>query len=107
MKSHKILSARALARALTRERKKGRRIVFTNGVYDLLHSGHVTLLQKAKRLGDILVLGLNRDSSVRRLKGPRRPVAPEEARRLGPAAQEPVDYVVVFSEETPFELIKK
>jgi len=103
----KIYSSTSLARLLIKERARGRRIVFTNGVYDLLHAGHVTLLAKAKKLGDILVLGLNSDASVRRLKGPTRPMASEKDRALVAAALEPVDYVTIFSEDTPYELIQK
>jgi rfaE bifunctional protein nucleotidyltransferase chain/domain len=107
MKNQKVLSPQALARVLARERKKGRRVVFTNGVYDLVHAGHVTLLRKAKRLGDILVVGLNSDSSVRRLKGPSRPIASEQDRGLVVSALSPVDYVTFFKEDTPYELIRR
>lgn len=103
----KILSSITLAKRLARERARGKRIVFTNGVYDLLHAGHVTLLQKARRLGDILVVGLNSDASVRRLKGPLRPMATAPDRALVVAALEPVDYVTFFSEDTPYELIQR
>ncbi len=103
----KVYSAAALTPILSRERAKGRRIVFTNGVYDLLHAGHVTLLSKAKKLGDILVLALNSDSSVRRLKGTKRPIANQNDRAVVAAALEPVDFVTFFSENTPLELIKK
>jgi D-beta-D-heptose 7-phosphate kinase/D-beta-D-heptose 1-phosphate adenosyltransferase len=96
-----------LARVLSRARAQGKRIVFTNGVYDLLHAGHVTLLAQAKKQGDILVVGLNSDASVRRLKGPSRPMANEKDRALVIGALESVDYVTVFSEDTPYELIKK
>lgn len=102
----KVLPSRILARVLSHQRAKGKRIVFTNGVYDLLHAGHVTLLQKARRLGDILVLGLNSDASVRRLKGPKRPMASQIDRGLVVAALEPVDYVAFFNEDTPYELIQ-
>ena len=101
----KIVSSRALARLLSRERAKGRRVVFTNGVYDLIHAGHVTLLARAKKLGDLLVVGLNSDASVRRLKGPQRPIAAEKDRALVVAALEPVDYVTFFKEDTPYALI--
>lgn len=105
--SKKVYSSAALARLLSKARAKGRCVVFTNGVYDLLHAGHVTLLSKARKLGDILVLGLNSDASVRRLKGPGRPMASEKDRALVASALEPVDYVTFFSEDTPYELIKK
>lgn len=84
-----------------------RKIVFTNGCFDILHCGHVTYLAKAKQLGDVLVIGLNSDASVRRLKGPTRPVNDQKARALLLAALEMVDYVVVFEEDTPYNVIAK
>ena len=82
------------------------RIVFTNGCYDILHPGHVDLLARAKAMGDILVLGLNSDESVRRLKGPTRPVNRLPERAFVLAALECLDYIVPFDEDTPLELIK-
>lgn len=81
--------------------------MFTNGCFDILHAGHVTYLEKAKRLGDILIVGLNSDSSVRRIKGPARPVTPEGDRARVIAALEAVDYVTLFSEDTPLTLIRE
>ncbi|WP_295054041.1 D-glycero-beta-D-manno-heptose-7-phosphate kinase [Sulfuricurvum sp.] len=89
-----------------RLKNEGKKIVFTNGCFDILHVGHVKYLQEAKSYGDVLIVGLNSDSSVRELKGPTRPVNPEGDRAYILAALESVDYVVVFSEETPHELIK-
>ncbi len=86
---------------------KKRRIVFTNGVFDLIHVGHIEYLSKARALGDILVVGVNRDKSVRRLKGPGRPLQPERDRAKIVAALKAVDYVVLFSEDTPEKLIKQ
>jgi len=86
-------------------KKKGRRIVFTNGCFDLLHLGHVRYLEKAKSLGDILVVGINSDRSVQSLKGPERPILPEEERAEILSSLECVDYVTIFNELTPFELI--
>ena len=103
----KILSVQTLARVLAREHRRGRRVVFTNGVYDLIHAGHVTLLMKAKRLGDILVVGLNSDASVRRLKGPKRPMASQMDRGLVVGALACVDFVTFFSEDTPYNLIAR
>ena len=103
----KVVRAPALARLLNRERARGKRIVFTNGVYDLIHAGHVTLLTKARRLGDILVLALNSDASVRRLKGPQRPLSSQRDRAKVAAALEPVSYVTFFDEDTPYSLIHK
>ena len=93
----------AIAQRLKRE---GKRVVFTNGCFDILHVGHVKYLQEAKSYGDILIVGVNSDSSVRELKGPTRPVNPEVDRAYILAALESVDYVVMFSDETPYELIK-
>lgn len=93
----------AIAERLKRE---GKRVIFTNGCFDILHVGHVKYLQEAKSYGDVLIVGLNTDSSVRELKGPTRPVNPENDRAYILAALESVDYVVMFSDETPYELIK-
>ena len=86
---------------------KGKMIVFTNGCFDILHSGHVLYLEEAKRLGDVLVLGLNSDSSVKMLKGEGRPINSEEDRALVLAGLASVDYVILFEDETPYNLIKK
>ncbi len=88
-------------------RQKGKKIVFTNGCFDILHLGHVRYLEQAKALGDVLIVGVNSDSSVRRLKGPSRPVNPQYDRAYLLASLEAVDYVVVFDEDTPYELIKR
>lgn len=88
-----------------REARSGR-VAFTNGVFDLLHPGHVDILLGARRAGDHLVVGLNSDASVRRLKGPARPVRSEAERAYVLAALEAVDCVVVFGEDTPLELIR-
>jgi D-beta-D-heptose 7-phosphate kinase/D-beta-D-heptose 1-phosphate adenosyltransferase len=101
----KIKSLEALAPLIAAEQKKGKRVVFTNGCFDLLHAGHVKYLQKARSLGDLLVLGLNSDASVRRLKGPKRPLIDEEERAHLLAALECVDYVTIFDQDTPLELI--
>ncbi len=85
---------------------KEQRVVFTNGCFDILHLGHVKYLEVAKSFGDILIVGLNADSSVRELKGPERPINPEYDRAYLLAALEVVDYVVIFSDKTPYELIK-
>src|SRR5438046_7063735 len=83
----------------------GRRVVFTNGCYDLLHPGHIRLLEQARSLGDMLILALNADSSVRRLKGPSRPLMPESERIEVALGLEAVDAVTVFDEDTPRKLI--
>lgn len=97
----------ACLKALRTARLSGRRIVFTNGCFDILHVGHIRLLEKAKRLGDLLVVGLNSDASVRKLKGPHRPVNPEGARAEVLASLKVVDHVLLFSEETPEGLIRQ
>lgn len=101
----KIKHPDILALLLKRERQLGRKIVFTNGCFDLLHVGHVKYLQKARNLGDLLILGLNSDESIRRLKGAKRPLIGEEERAHLLAALKCIDYVVVFDEDTPLELI--
>ena len=87
-------------------RSNGKKIVFTNGCFDILHVGHVDYLSRAKTLGDILVIGLNSDSSVRNIKGKGRPVNNERDRAVVLSALEAVDYVVIFKEPTPYSLIK-
>ncbi|OQW50349.1 MAG: glycerol-3-phosphate cytidylyltransferase [Proteobacteria bacterium SG_bin7] len=87
--------------------RKNKKVVFTNGCFDILHVGHVSYLRRARHLGDFLVVGLNADVSVRRLKGPTRPVQCEEDRATILSALECVDYVVLFSEDTPKDLIEK
>lgn len=95
-----------LGRALDEERRAGRRVVFTNGVFDLLHAGHVRSLQGAASLGDVLVVGLNDDASVRRLKGEKRPIVPLAQRAEVVAALACVAYVTAFPEDTPARLIE-
>jgi D-beta-D-heptose 7-phosphate kinase/D-beta-D-heptose 1-phosphate adenosyltransferase len=102
----KIKDREVLAGILEMEREKGRTVVFTNGCFDLLHVGHVKYLQKARRLGDLLVLGLNSDESIRRLKGPRRPLINQDERAHILAALDCIDYLVIFDEDTPLELIE-
>jgi D-beta-D-heptose 7-phosphate kinase/D-beta-D-heptose 1-phosphate adenosyltransferase len=107
MNKNKVLKTSVLVSRLANEKRHGRKIVFTNGVYDLIHAGHVTLLEKSKCLGDILVVGINSDASVKRLKGPKRPLATQEDRALVLAALEAVDFVTFFNEDTPYELLQK
>lgn len=86
-------------------RSKGRSVVFTNGCFDLLHRGHVHVLREAKACGDLLITGVNSDKSVKKIKGPARPVLPESDRSELLASLEMVDYVVLFDEPDPYELI--
>ena len=90
-----------------REKRNGRRVVFTNGCFDLLHPGHIGSLEQARALGDALIVGLNSDASVRQLKGAGRPVLPERERAEILAALECVDAVVIFDELTPREIISR
>ena len=92
---------------IQKEREKGKKIVFTNGCFDIIHAGHVDYLEKAKSLGDFLVVGLNSDESVKKLKGPTRPVNPVDQRKKVLQALKPVDLVIVFEEDTPERLIKE
>ncbi len=87
-------------------KKEGKKIVFTNGCFDIIHAGHVDYLEKAKALGDILVVGLNSDDSIRRIKGKERPVNIQQHRKKVLEALKPVDLVIVFDEDTPEKLIK-
>ena len=101
-----ILTLEELAPLVADHRRDGRTVVFTNGVFDILHRGHVTYLEEARGLGDILVVGINSDDSVRRLKGHGRPVNTLEDRARVVAALRSVDFVVPFSEDTPLQLIE-
>lgn len=101
----KILSLDAASHALAEHRRRGEKVVFTNGCFDLLHVGHVTYLAQAKALGDLLVVGVNSDAGVRRLKGSSRPVINEQDRAAMLAAMAAVDYVVVFDEDTPHRML--
>jgi D-glycero-beta-D-manno-heptose 1-phosphate adenylyltransferase len=90
-----------------REKRNGRRVVFTNGCFDLLHPGHIKLLEQARSLGDALIVGLNSDNGVRRLKGKDRPILPESERAEILVAMDSVDAVVIFDEVTPREVIAR
>ncbi|MFH1715258.1 MAG: D-glycero-beta-D-manno-heptose 1-phosphate adenylyltransferase [Elusimicrobiota bacterium] len=107
IKMTKFIDIDKLVKILKQKRKQRKKIVFTNGCFDILHKGHVAYLEKAKRYGDILVIGLNSDSSIRRLKGPKRPIFPERERAEVLSALSCVDYVAMFNENTPLNLIKK
>ncbi len=102
----KVVSREEISEHLAPYRKNGQKVVFTNGCFDILHPGHVIYLEEARRLGDCLVLGLNSDASVRRLKGEERPVNNESGRARVIAALACVDFVVIFGEDTPIELIR-
>lgn len=96
-----------MARLTARLRRAGKRIVFTNGVFDILHRGHVEYLSKAKSFGHVLIVGLNNDASVCRIKGGRHPIQKQKDRAIILLALEAVDYVVLFGEDTPGKLIRQ
>jgi len=102
----KIFTWETLQRQIALWRFKDRKIVFTNGCFDILHLGHIELLARARALGNVLIVGLNSDESIHRIKGPHRPVNSHHARMFTIAALMFVDAVVLFEEDTPYELIK-
>jgi rfaE bifunctional protein nucleotidyltransferase chain/domain len=102
----RVLTGPQAAAFVKSARAADKRIVFTNGVFDLLHPGHVRYLEHARRLGDVLIVGLNADGSVSRNKGPGRPLTPEGERAEVLAAVECVDAVVIFQEDTPAEIVR-
>jgi D-beta-D-heptose 7-phosphate kinase/D-beta-D-heptose 1-phosphate adenosyltransferase len=101
----KILTWDKLQKTVDRLKAKGKKIVFTNGCFDIIHIGHVRYLKEAKALGDILIIGINSDKSVSSIK-PNRPINPQNHRAEVLSSLEMVDYVILFDEETPYELIK-
>ncbi len=103
---NKILTRDVLQKKLEELRKQGKKIAFTNGCFDILHVGHVRYLREAKKTADVLVLALNSDSSVRSIKGEKRPLVSEQERAEVLAALEFIDFVTIFPELTPLELIK-
>jgi D-beta-D-heptose 7-phosphate kinase/D-beta-D-heptose 1-phosphate adenosyltransferase len=105
--ANKIKTQTELISILEDFRRNGKKIVFTNGCFDLLHIGHIKYLREAKGFGDILVVALNSDSSVRRLKGDKKPLIPQSERAEVLSALEMVDYVTIFDEDTPYEIIKE
>lgn len=102
----KVLAPGALDSTLARHRQKGQRIVFTNGCFDILHAGHVRYLTAARNTGGLLVVGLNSDASVNRIKGPKRPIVDQVHRAEVLAGLTCVDYITIFDEDDPFTLIK-
>jgi D-glycero-beta-D-manno-heptose 1-phosphate adenylyltransferase len=100
-----IKSREEIKRIISQLKKEKKKVVFTNGVFDLIHAGHVDYLVKAKKLGDVLVLALNTDSSVKRIKGDKRPILQQDERAFIVSNLKPVDYVTFFDEDTPAEII--
>lgn len=103
---NKIRGRKELKKILKGLREKGKKIIFTNGCFDLIHLGHVRYLEKAKGLGDVLIVAINTDSSIRRIKGVKRPITPQRERAEVLASLGSVDYVTFFNEDTPYELIR-
>ena len=103
---NKILTWEELKKVVDLRRKEGRTIVFTNGCFDILHVGHVQYLQEARKMGDLLILGMNSDASVRAIKGEKRPLVPQAERAEVIASLTTVDYVTLFDETTPLRLIE-
>ena len=106
MSKDKIVDRAKIKDITTQRKNEGKRVVFTNGCFDIIHAGHVRYLTEAKKLGDILVIGLNSDSSVSTIK-PGRPIIPEQQRAEVLSALSMVDYITLFNEDTPYELIKE
>ena len=107
MSKTKVKKIESLLPIINALKKEGKKIITTNGVFDILHVGHIRYLQEAKALGDILIVAINEDSSVKRLKGEARPLNSQEDRAEALAALECVDFVTFFSEDTPIELLEK
>jgi D-beta-D-heptose 7-phosphate kinase/D-beta-D-heptose 1-phosphate adenosyltransferase len=103
----KIKTIAELKKIVARLKSRGKRIIFTNGCFDLLHYGHVKYLEEARKKGDILIVGVNSDSSIKRIKGNKRPLVKQTDRISTLAALESVDYAVIFNEETPLRLIEQ
>ena len=103
----KIIEFGNIKEEILRLKKDFKKIVFTNGCFDIIHAGHVSYLNEAKSLGDVLIVGINSDESVKRLKGRGRPIIGEKDRAYVLANIKPVDYVVIFDEDTPYNLIKE
>jgi len=103
----KALTRKELSSEIKKLQKAGKKVVFTNGCFDLLHIGHTSLFEKARSLGDVLIVAINSDKSLKGLKGPKRPLVGEKDRAKLLLALKAVDYVVVFGEQTPYELLKE
>jgi len=105
--SRKIYGRKALAGIVAKLKRKGKTIVFTNGCFDIIHAGHIKLFEKARAQGDALIVAINSDKSLKGLKGPKRPLVTEKLRAYVIAALESVDFVTVFGEQTPAELLSE
>jgi rfaE bifunctional protein nucleotidyltransferase chain/domain len=103
----RVLSLETLVRERKALARRGKRVVFTNGTFDILHRGHVEYLAAARRMGDVLIVGLNTDVSIRRIKGSGRPINPQRDRAIVLAALAAVDYVCLFGDDTPRRMIER
>ncbi|OQY07614.1 MAG: D-glycero-beta-D-manno-heptose 1-phosphate adenylyltransferase [Fusobacteriia bacterium 4572_132] len=103
----KLLTKLEVKKKIIELKNEGKKIVFTNGCFDILHVGHLRYLKEAKELGDVLIVGLNSDESVKRLKGQKRPYVKEEERAEMLLGLKPIDYVIIFNENTPIELLEE
>lgn len=106
-KVNRVLTVKEMKREAAKLKKQGKKIVFTNGCFDLLHVGHTSLFEKAAELGDVLIVAINSDKSLGRLKGPKRPLVGQKDRAKVLLALKPVDYVVVFGQDTPEKILKE
>ncbi len=102
----KLLTKKSLKKTVKKLKKENKKIVTTNGVFDILHIGHIRYLQEAKKLGGILIVGVNSDASVKKIKGPKRPLNNENDRAEALAALECVDYALIFSEDSPIKILE-
>ena len=102
----KVISKEKAKKIINKLKKENKKIVFTNGCFDLLHPGHIKLLEEAKKLGDYLFVGLNSDKSIKKIKGEKRPILSQDARARILSAVEYVDYIILFDDPTPYRLIK-
>jgi len=105
--SKKIKNLHSLLNIVEKLRKEKKKVVFTNGCFDIIHPGHIKVLKEAKNNGDILIVGINSDKSIKKIKGQKRPILNQKARADIVSSFEPVDYVILFNELTPFKLIKE
>ncbi|MBI4144300.1 D-glycero-beta-D-manno-heptose 1-phosphate adenylyltransferase [Candidatus Woesearchaeota archaeon] len=105
--NEKIKTREEIAKIVAELKTQGKKIITTNGCFDILHTGHATYLEQAKKLGDVLIVGLNSDASVRTYKGPERPINKQEDRALMLAALESVNFVTIFEEPTPIPLLEQ
>jgi len=105
--NNKFCSLKQITQIVRNLQKKGKKVVFTNGCFDLIHVGHVSLFQKAKSLGDVLIVAINSDKSLANIKGPKRPLVCQKDRVKVLSALQAIDYIIIFSQNTPYEILKQ